>query len=318
MFRNVKISFRITLLVMLMTLVATAAVSVIALRAGHDAKVSDFVYAGLVICAFAVAMTMVYARSLMDPLESLDATLRMVSRGELPEKSDEQYPGELGRMQSRLDDLVKVLQHSASFAQQVGEGKFETTFNPASENDTLGHALLDMRDNLVANDLREKERNWIFMRLAEAGEILRTKDTLEGLGEDIIRFVIGKTGAIQGAFYVFNEESKTIELTNSFAYNRKKYLKKSFRVAEGLVGQAVAEKDIIIRTEIPDDYVTISSGLLGDRKPKFLVIMPLIANEEVYGALELAGLDRFYERKINLIKELGVILGTGSTKERST
>jgi PAS domain S-box-containing protein len=308
MFRNIKISFRITLLVLVMTVVATAAVSVIALRPEHQANVADFVYAGLVICAFAVAMTMVYSRSLMDPLNSLDATLRMVSRGELPEKSDDKYPGELGRMQSRLNDLVDVLQQNAGFAQQVGEGKFETVFTPASENDRLGHALLDMRDNLVANDQREKERNWIFMRLAEAGEILRATDNLENLGEEVIRFVIGKTGAIQGAFYVVNEDEKTIELTNSFAFGRKKYLKKSFRVAEGLVGQAVAEKDIIVRTEIPNDYVTISSGILGDRKPKFLVIMPLIANEQVYGALELAGLDRFDERKIGFIKELSVIL----------
>ncbi|HZY78858.1 MAG TPA: PAS domain S-box protein [Cyclobacteriaceae bacterium] len=308
MFRNVKIRIRITLLVLTMTLVAAAAIGVIALHTGTAPEATDLVYAGIVACSFAVAAAMVYARSLTRPLLSLDATLRMVSRGELPEKSDREFPGELGHMQSRLNDLVDVLKGNAGFAQKVGEGKFDTPFQPAGDNDKLGHALLDMRDNLVANDQKEKERNWIMLRLAEAGEITRTHDTLDKLGDEIIRFVIEKTGAVQGAFYVTNEEGGTIELTNSFAYNRKKYLTKSFKIAEGLVGQAVAEKDIILRTEIPGDYVTISSGILGDQKPSCILIMPLIANEEAYGAIEIAGFEKFDTTRVKFIKELSVML----------
>jgi len=59
-----------------------------------------------------------------------------------------------------------------------------------------------------------------------------------------------------------------IEIRASFAYSRKKYLKKTFRFAEGLVGQAAAEKDVVIRTEIPDDYLSITSGILGEQKTK--------------------------------------------------
>lgn len=306
MFRNIKISFRITVLVLAMTVLVSIAVSLVVLRPGYSAQAKDLIYTGLIVCFFAVAMAMVYARSLMDPLNSMDSILRMISRGELPEKTAHNYPGELGRMQSRVDDLVQVLKQNAEFAQKVGVGKFDAPFVPAGENDALGHALLDMRNNLVANDSKEKERNWIMLRLAEAGEILRKHDTLDLLGDEMIRFVIGKTNAIQGAFYIVNEEN--IELTNSFAYNRKKYLKKSFRIAEGLVGQAVAEKDIILRTEIPTDYVSITSGLLGDQKPSFIVIMPLIANEEAYGAIELAGFEKFDDTRIKFIKELGAIL----------
>lgn len=308
MFRNINLRFRITLLVLVMTLVAATAVAVIALRPAGNIQTQDLVYAAVVTCSFAVAIAMVYARSLTSPLNSLDSTLRLISRGELPEKSSHTFPGELGHMQSRLDDLVEVLKENAGFAQKVGEGKFDAPFKPAGENDKLGHALLDMRDNLVANDQKEKERNWIMHRLAEAGEILRMHDALDKLGDDIIRFVIVKTGAVQGAFYVMNEESHSIELTNSFAFNRKKYLVRSFKVAEGLVGQAVAEKDIIIRTEIPDEYATISSGILGDRKPTCLLIMPLIANEEAYGAIELAGFGMFDATHVKFIKELSVML----------
>jgi PAS domain S-box-containing protein len=308
MFRTIRIGFRITLLVLAMTVLTAAAMGVVLLRSGHTAELSELVYAAIIVGAFAVAIAGVYASSLTQPLSSLDATLGMLSKGELPEKTDEQFPGELGRMQSRLNDLVSVLRENAGFAQKVGEGKFDTNFQPAGEHDTLGHALLDMRDNLAANDLKEKERNWVMLRLAEASEILRVHDDVKGLAGEITRFMIEKTGAIQGAFYVVEEESKNIDLVSCYAFSRKKYHKTSFRFAEGLVGQAVAEKDIIVRTEIPDDFVTISSGILGDKKPTSLVIMPFIANEQAYGVIELAGFSRFDNTRTTFIRELSVIL----------
>ena len=82
------------------------------------------------------------------------------------------------------------------------------------------------------------------------------------MGDDIIQFIIKKINAVQGAFYIVNDDDpdeKLIEIRASFAYGRKKYLNNKFRFAEGLVGQAAIEQDTVLRTEIPDDYVTITS-----------------------------------------------------------
>jgi len=126
----------------------------------------------------------------------------------------------------------------------------------------------------------------------------------------LTRSHIGKIGAIQGAFYVVNDEAgeKKIELRNSYAYTRKKHLKKSFRFAEGLVGQAAIEQDTILRTEIPDEYVSITSGILGEQKPKSILIVPLITNEEVYGVLEFAGFRKFDPSQVKFVQELSLIL----------
>jgi PAS domain S-box-containing protein len=109
---------------------------------------------------------------------------------------------------------------------------------------------------------------------------------------------------------VINDESgkPLIELRASFAYGRKKYLKAKFKMAEGLVGQAAIEKDTILRTEIPDDYVTITSGILGDQRPKCVLIVPLITNEEVYGVLEFAGFRKFDPSQVKFVQELSLIL----------
>jgi PAS domain S-box-containing protein len=272
--------------------------------------IRTFVTAGLAIALAAVALSMVFARSLTQPLNTMRNTLDMVSKGILPEKDENHSNDEFGLMADKVDTLVDMLKSNADFAQKVGEGKFDTQFAPASENDTLGLSLLNMRDNLIENERRDNERNWIVRGVAEVGEILRSHDSIDQLGDDVIKFILGKIDAVQGAFYVVNDEEgeKLIEMRASFAYNRKKYLQKTFRFAEGLVGQAAIEQDTVLRTEIPDDYMSLTSGILGDQKPRCIMIVPLITNEEVFGVLEFAGFKKFDPSQVKFVQELSLIL----------
>jgi len=266
---------------------------------------------GIVLILITWAAAMLLARSLTQPLSDMGKTLDLVSKGILPENVATGTNDEFGQMSDKVNSLVQTLKSSAEFAKSVGEGKLDAPFQPVSENDTLGQALIHMRDDLIENERTENERNWIVRGVAEAAEILRAHDTLDALGDDVIKFIAEKIGAIQAAFYDVNSENRNqmlIEIRASFAYSRKKYLKKTFRFAEGLVGQAAAEKDVVMRTEIPDDYLSITSGILGEQKPKCILIVPLITNEEVYGLLEFAGMKKFDPSQVKFVQELSVIL----------
>lgn len=272
--------------------------------------INNFFYAGACIVALAFLMSMVLSRALTRPLFSMKNTIGLVAQGILPETGGQHGNDEFGQMGQKVDDLVQTLRKNADFARQIGEGKYDTQFVPASEDDMLGVSLIEMRSNLIENERRDKERNWIVRGVAEISEILRMHDSIDQLGDDVIQFILGKIGAVQGAFYVVNDEVEPhlIEMRASFAYNRKKYLRAKFKFAEGLVGQAAIEQDTILRTEIPDDYVTLTSGILGDKKPSCILIVPLITNEEVYGVLEFAGFKKFDESQVNFVKELSLIL----------
>lgn len=269
-----------------------------------------FIYAGLCIVAIAILLAMTMARSLTRPLHDMRNKLGMVAQGVLPESTGSHRRDEFGMMENKVDELVETLKGNADFAQKIGEGKYDTEFKPASENDLLGMSLINMRNNLIENERRDKERNWIVRGVAEISEILRMHDSTDELGEDVIKFILEKIGAIQGAFYVVNDDDgkPIIEMRASYAYNRKKYLKAKFKMAEGLVGQAAVEKDTVMRTEIPDDYVTLTSGILGDQRPKCVLIVPLITNEEVYGILEFAGFRKFDPSQVKFVQELSLIL----------
>jgi PAS domain S-box-containing protein len=292
-------------------LVMLAKIDLAEVNSQNGVLFNTLMYASLCIVALTTLLSMVFARSLTRPLYSMRNKLSMVAQGILPENSQEHATDEFGQMGTKVDELVETLKGNAEFAQRIGEGKLDTEFKPASENDILGMSLVNMRNNLIENERVDKERNWIVRGVAEISEILRMHDSIDDLGEDVIRFILDKIGAIQGAFYIVSEDENSkpvIEMRASYAYGRKKYLKAKFKFAEGLVGQAVAEKDTVLRTEIPDEYITITSGILGDQRPRCIVIVPLITNEEVYGVLEFAGFKKFDPSQVKFVQELSLIL----------
>ncbi|NJN26517.1 MAG: PAS domain S-box protein [Cyclobacteriaceae bacterium] len=273
--------------------------------------VKKFAFWGGLILLFSALISLLFAQYFISPLLSLKDSLISVSQGILPDKIDKKYDDEIGQMAETTDDLVQSLKRTATFAEKIGKGDLKADFKPSSKGDILGNALIDMRKSLVETEQRDTERNWIVTGVAEISEILRSHDTIDKLGDAVIAYITEKIDAIQGAFYVVNDDDPTdkfIEMKSAYAYHKKKYMQSSFRFAEGLVGQAAAEKDYILRTEIPGDYVTITSGILGDKRPTSILITPLITEEKVFGVVEFAGFHRFSESQIKFVQEISLIL----------
>ncbi|WP_053404188.1 PAS domain S-box protein [Persicobacter sp. CCB-QB2] len=275
----------------------------------------QFIAAGIAVIIIALIITTIFSKFLTQALHRLRVTLQLVGSGVLPEKIDQEGKDEIGLMAEDVSHLVSGLKRTAQFAHKIGKGQFDVDYEPLSDKDSLGNSLINMRDNIQEAEARDKERNRIVHGLAEISEILRSHDELDVLGDEIVQFVCAKINAIQGAFYTIEKEDdqddirkSTIAMRASYAYNRKKYLKSTFKFAEGLVGQAAAEKDIVLRTEIPYDYVTVTSGLLGDQRPTCILVVPLITEEEVYGVVEFAGFERFSPSDVKFVQEISVII----------
>ena len=280
------------------------------IEAGLQALFQRFLIAGGVVLLLALVVSLIFSRFLIDSLLALRDTLVMLRKGILPDKVSKKGEDEIGQMGEATDHLVQALRRTANFAHKIGEGAYDTEFTQSSDQDILGNALLNMRDSIQNAEKRDTERNWIVTGVAEVGEILRSHNNLEALGNEVVAYVAKKINAIQGAFYITDDEDKDnvlITMKASFAYNKQKHLKAEFKMAEGLVGQAAVEQDTLVRTEIPYDYVTVTSGLLGDQRPEALLIVPLITNEQVYGVLEFAGFNKFSARDIKFVEEISLI-----------
>ncbi|HEY9125423.1 MAG TPA: PAS domain S-box protein [Bacteroidales bacterium] len=213
------------------------------------------------------------------------------------------------KLQTKIEEMQRQMDINAKFAKEIGEGNYNSEFKLSESNDILATSLLLMRNNLLKNNKKEAEQNWIAEGKDEISNILRLHNKINDLAYEVLIKLINYIDAIQGAFYVYDDEKDKIVNVATYAYNRKKYLNQEFSFGEGLVGECAFEMDIIYRTEIPDDYFSISSGLLGDRKPKSLLIVPLISDEKLQGVLEFASLkDEIPELTITFMKELGEII----------
>lgn len=201
----------------------------------------------------------------------------------------------------------ETINRNAIIAKQIGEGNFNIRID-RNDTDILAKSLILMRDNLLKNNNKETEENWIAEGKEEISNILRIHNKLDTLAYDVLVCLVKYSKMIQGSFYFYDEERKTIANLASYAYNRRKYVNQEFHIGEGLIGQCAYEKDIIYRTEIPNDYVSITSGILGDQKPKAIIIIPLISDEKLYGILEFASINEIPPLTIRFFKDLAEII----------
>lgn len=219
----------------------------------------------------------------------------------------------------KRDRLIELIEKSeretqelAQFAEAIGNEQFDVVYQVSPENN-LGQKLLKMRENMLENNKRNAAQNWIGKGRFEAARLLREYNHLNDMAYNTLVYIINYIDVVQGAFYIVgeDEEGDYFEMIASYAYGRRKYLKSRFRLGEGLVGQAAFEKATVHRTELPEDYMTITSGLIQDKKPNSVLIVPLVIDEKLHGLVEIGALQPFNDLQIEFVEDLaGVIART--------
>jgi PAS domain S-box-containing protein len=276
-----------------------------------------WLYVCLAILLVNAIIGYIYFRDyIITPIEKISAKISAVADGRpsetitLPKNS----APEMLELNDGINQLGEIQQAMADFASEVGKGNYNHPFNARSNNDTLGIALIAMRDNLMRADKEDAIRTWANEGQVKFGDIFRQyANDLELFSYHTISELVKYVGANQGFFFVLKDQDKEkayLELTAAYAYEKRKYLSKQVQVGSGLLGQAILEKQSLYFTDIPQNYVSITSGL-GEATPACLMIVPLMINEIVYGAIEIASFEPFEPHQIDFIEKIATnIAGT--------
>ena len=143
--------------------------------------------AGMVLIAGTFVIATFTTLSITKPVQELKTFLIDLGRGIIPEKHIKPSNDEIGEMAVAMNNLVDGLERTTTFANEVGRSNFNYPYEPLSDNDTLGHALLVMKDELAESEreLEQKvvERTKEVVRQKE--EIEHQSETLEELYKDI-------------------------------------------------------------------------------------------------------------------------------------
>ncbi|MDX2196450.1 MAG: GAF domain-containing protein [Cytophagales bacterium] len=246
-----------------------------------------------------------YTNKISNKLSEVQKRIDELADGKLS-FSHYEYNDEIGNIMNTISKLIIGLEAKAAFAEKIGRGELNTHYELLSQDDLLGKALINMRNNLEEVASEDKKRTWATEGLAQFGDVLRTTHNIKTLCNTIISQLVKYLKANQGAIFIADKhdnKNTIIQLMAAYAYDRQKYLDKDIQPGEGLIGQCYLEKDVIYMTDIPQNYTYITSGL-GHATPASLVIVPMLYNDEVEGVIEMASFTPFQTHEIQFIQKI--------------
>lgn len=284
-------------------------------------------FLGVILLAFFIFYSS--KRYVINPISAVTDTLERLSKGHV--NNDMIYANtntdEIGVMVNHLNKTIEGLTEKTKFAEEIGSGNYSAQLNLLSDEDVLGKSLIEMGVNLRTaqeeeqkRKVEDQKRQWINEGLAKFGDILRQdNDKIDALSANIIRNLIAYLNANQGGLFIYNDDDPSnpyFDLLAAYAYNRQKFITKHIQVGEGLIGTCALEKQTIHLTNIPENYISISSGL-GEAKPRTLLIVPLKIEENVLGIVELASFTKFEDFHVDFVEKVAQSIAQTLTSVRT-
>ena len=158
-------------------------------------------------------------------------------------------------------------------------------------------------ESVAAEDTK---RQWAVEGLNRFSELMKQKADLQDTCNLVLSELVKYTHSNQGGLFLLSEGAgggAEMQLTACYAFDRRKYVQKQVLPGEGLLGASWIEKDTIYLTDVPQDYINITSGL-GGARPGSVLIVPLISEEKVEGIIELASFKEYEPFQIKFVEEL--------------
>ena len=260
----------------------------------------------------------IVGKMIIMPLKEMQRVIKSLSEGDVDITVDEKFQKgehELAYVAREMVKLTESLRNISTFANHIGKGELDVEYTLLGENDSLGKSMLEMRKSLqkaeeeqAIRTKEEEQRNWGTAGLAKFAEILRRdNNNLEALSYNVISNMVKYLNINQGGIFVLNDaehkDDRFLEMKACYAFDRKKFINKQIRPGEGLVGTCFLEGEPIYMTEVPDTYITITSGL-GVANPKALLINPLKVNDQIFGVIELAAFHPFEPYQLDFVQKV--------------
>ncbi len=240
-------------------------------------------------------------------------------------------PGAAGTWRALTDNvnelaanLTTQVRAIAEVATAVTKGDLTRSISVEAQGEVA--ILKDNINQMIAN-LRETtqkntEQDWLKTNLAKFTRMLQGQRDLETVSKLILSELAPLVGASHGVFYLMEtgDHQSYLKLISTYAYRERKHISNRFHLGEGLVGQAAIEKQRILITEVPSDYIKISSGL-GEAPPLNVVELPVLFEGQVTAVIELASFRRFNEIHLTffdqLTESIAIVLNTIAASMRT-
>src|SRR5690606_30296195 len=185
--------------------------------------------------------------------------------------------------------------------------------------------LADLKDNinsmigtLRATTETSREQDWLKTNLAKFSGMMQGQRDLVTLGHMLLSELAPLVNAQQGLRYIVENDSgpghPRPRLRRLAAYaDASPGDGRRIEFGEGLVGQCAARGQMILLEGLMADQVRIASGLL-DAVPRSAIVLPVLFEDQIKAAIELASLSEFSPSQRAFLEQLsgsiGIVLTT--------
>ncbi len=223
---------------------------------------------------------------------------------------------DVNQLAANLTNQVRAI---AEVATAVTEGDLtrQVSVDASGEIALLKDSLNQMIRNLDETMRQNTEQDWLKTNLERFTRMLQGQRDLATVSNMVLSELAPLVSAQHGVFYALTEPgdggSPVLEFQAGYGYKERKHLPDNFRLGEGLVGQCALEKEHILLTDVPSDYIKISSGL-GESPPLNIIVLPILFEGSVRAVIELASFAPFSAAHVSLLDQLtesiGLVLNT--------
>jgi signal transduction histidine kinase/HAMP domain-containing protein/ActR/RegA family two-component response regulator len=223
---------------------------------------------------------------------------------------------DVNQLAANLTDQVRAI---AEVATAVTEGDLtrQVSVTASGEVAVLKDKLNEMIRNLRETMRQNTEQDWLKTNLERFTRMLQGQRDLGTVSNMILSELAPLVSAQHGVFYVLSDADDgagpVLTFQAGYGFRERKHLANSFRLGEGLVGQCALERERILLTDVPSDYVQISSGL-GESPPLNIIVLPILFEGSVRAVIELASFAVFSPTHQALLDQLtdniGLVLNT--------
>jgi signal transduction histidine kinase/CheY-like chemotaxis protein/HAMP domain-containing protein len=222
----------------------------------------------------------------------------------------------VNQLAANLTNQVRAI---ADVATAVTEGDLtrQVGVEASGEVAVLKDKLNEMIRNLRETTWQNTEQDWLKTNLERFSRMLQGQRDLATVSGMILSELAPLLSAQHGVFYTLvtpdDGGEPVLRYQAGYGYKERKHLSTEFRLGEGLVGQCAQEKERILLTDVPGDYVRINSGL-GEAQPLNIVVLPILFEGSVRAVIELASFSRFsatHQAFLDQLTEsIGLVLNT--------
>ncbi len=183
------------------------------------------------------------------------------------------------------------------------------------EVETLKDTINQMIANLAETIRKNTDQDWLKTNIAKFTGMMQGQRDLFTVAKLLLSELTPLVGAQHGAFYLTEstETETTLKYLSGYAFTEENGVPKQFRIGQGLVGQCALEKERILVTSVPNDYIKVSSSL-GGAAPASIVVLPVLFEGEARAVIELASFSQFSEVHLAfldlLTESIGIVLNT--------